>query len=128
MKKFLVLATIFILLLSGCSNMTEEEKAEYERQRQEEIANQPRYEYEDVEAEIIELDMRHWFATTHRYEWSISVYYEPYNLTFEDNGWSTGAFNAPSFYGKQVGDMVTVEICNTYIKDELVESEIRRIY
>lgn len=128
MKKFLVLAAIFILLLSGCSNMTEEEKAEYERQRQEEIANQPRYEYEDVEAEIVELDMRHWFVKTHRYEWSISVYYEPYNLTFEDNGWSTGAFNAPSFYDKQVGDMVSVEICNTYIKGELVERKIVKIW
>ena len=126
MKKLMILTVIFILLLSGCS-MTEEEQAEYERQRQEKIANQPRYEYEDAEAEIIELDMRHWFATTHRYEWSISIYYEPYNLTFEDNGWSNGAFNAPSFYGKQVGDMVTVEICNTYVKDELVERKIVRI-
>lgn len=128
MKKVLALSAILILILSGCSPVTEEEKAEYERQRQEEIANQPRYEYEDVEAEIIELDMQHWFAKTHRYEWSISVYYEPYDLTYEDYGWSTGAFNAPSFYGKQVGDVVTVEIRNTYVRDELTGREIVRIW
>lgn len=128
MKKLLVLSTIFILILSGCSNMTEEEKTEYERQRREKIANQSRYEYEDVEVEIVELDMRHWFAQTHRYEWSISVYYEPYNLTFQDNGWSTGAFNAPSFYDKQVGDTVKICVRNIYIKNELQNREVVKIY
>lgn len=128
MKKIFVLIMLFALILTGCSPMTEEEKAEYERQRQEEIANQPKYEYEDVEAEIVDLNMQHWFAKTHRYEWSISVYYEPYDLTYEDYGWSTGAFNAPSFYDKRVGDVVTVEICNTYVRDKLIGREIVRIW
>ncbi len=100
--------------------MTEEEYKEWKE-------NQPRYEYETQQAKIVEIDTRHWFATTHWYTWDIEVYYEPYDLSYSENGQSSGSFNAPSFFNKREGDIITIKIRNTYIKDELVDREISRI-
>lgn len=119
-NRFCIILLLTISLLSSCRNMTDEEYQERKN-------NQHTYSYEQVEAIIAEIDMRHWFATTHRYEWNIKVYYEPYDLSFEENCWSTGAFNAPIFINKTEGDTVTVEIRNEYIGGELTERKITRI-
>lgn len=114
MKRFLI-CIFLVLLLSGCSDIETEIIPDKEKIT---------YGYEVVNAEIQELDMRHWFATTHRYQWHIEVYYELYDLHYEENSWSTGAFNAPSFYGSQIGDNISVEICNTYKNGEIIERDI----
>lgn len=119
-NRICIVLLIFTLLISSCGNMTDEEYQERKN-------NQPAYSYEQEEAVITEINMRHWFATTHRYEWNIKVYCEVYDLSFEENGWSTGAFNAPSFINKSEGDTVTVEIKNKYISEELTERKITRI-
>lgn len=119
-KLYMIFLIASLLFLCSCGNMSEKECREHKNK-------QPTYSYEEVEAIIKEIDMRHWFATTHRYEWNIKLYYEPYDLSFEENGWSTGAFNAPSFINKSEGDTVTVEIKNKYISGELTERKITRI-
>ncbi len=118
-NKFYIIFLLITLLLCSCGNMT---NGEFREQK-----NQPTYSYEQAEAIITEIDMRNWFATTHIYEWSIKVYYELYDLSFEENGWSIGAFNAPIFINKSEGDTVTVEIRNKYISGELTERKIMRI-
>ncbi len=82
---------------------------------------------ETVSAEIVELNMKHWFAGTHRYQWYIKVYYEPYDLYYEENFWSTGAFNCPSLYESKIGDSIEVEILNEYTDNVLTNQEIIRI-
>lgn len=88
---------------------------------------QSRKTYENVEAVITDINTKYWFAGTHRYEWSIDVYYEPYDLEFHESSWSTGAFNCPYFFFKQEGDSISVEICNDYINGELVKRHVLKI-
>lgn len=119
MKFLKIMLCIFLtLILTGCSGR-EIEVSENNQQLT--------YEYEIVSAEIQELDMRHWFAITHRYEWHIEVYYEPYDLHYEENSWSKGAFGAPIFYNSKIGDNISVEIRNTYKNGEIIERKIIRI-
>ena len=110
--------------LTACYELTEEEKIAYEERK----ANKPVYQYEDVNAVITKIDMRHWFATTHRYQWDIEVYYEPYNLSYEESEWANGAMNCPSFLDKDEGETVRVKVKSTYVKTELIGREIIRIY
>ena len=117
MKRFLI-CIFLVLLLSGCSDIETEIIPDKEKIT---------YGYEVVNAEIQELDMRHWFAGTHRYEWHIEVYYEPYDLHYEENSWSTGAFGAPIFFNSKIGDNISVEIRNTYKNGEIIERKITRI-
>lgn len=124
MKK-LIIFLVFIFVLSGCEPMTEEEKAEYEKQRQERIKNQPRYEYEDVEVEIVEIQFKRWFTNL---RWYLKVKNDEYGLEYEDYGNSSGIWNAPIFYGKQIGDKIKAQIRNTYIKDNLIKKEIISVY
>lgn len=85
------------------------------------------YAYEYVEVEIVEINTKHWFAGTHRYEWDIEVYYEPYDLYFKESSCASGAFSCPSFFGKSEGDKVNVCIRNKYVNGELVERKIENI-
>ena len=122
MKKILC-AFLLVLVtvgLFGCGALADEE---YEADRKGKLS----YTYETVDATIESIDLRHWFAGTHRYEWSIEVYYEPYDLEFTENSWSNGAFNCPSFFNKLEGDFISVEICNKYIDGELIDRHISRI-
>lgn len=125
MKKLILILLVFMFVLSGCEPMTEEEKAEYEKQRQERIKNQPRYEYEDVEVEIVEIQFRRILT---RLDWHLKVKNDTYGLEYDDYGYSVGIWSAPIFYGKEIGDKIKAEIRNTYVKDELIERKIIRIY
>ena len=118
MKKIILIFLVFIFILSSCSPITKKEK----------IESQPKYTYEDIKVEIVELDIKHWFATTHRYKWNIKVYCYIYNLTYSENGSSSGMINAPSFINKKIGDTIKAQIKNTYIKDKLKERNIIKIY
>lgn len=117
MKKvyFAFLLILILINLFGCGPLPEGRTED------------PTYTYEYVEATIIKLDTRHWFAGTHRYEWYIEVYYEPYNLRYNESSWNTGLFGCPSFFYKSQGDLVNVEVCNKYIDGKLIERKIHRI-
>lgn len=72
------------------------------------------------------IDMRKWFATCPRWQWEISVEYD--GLTYEDDGFASGAMNRPSFADSQEGDSVRVQLTNKYVNGELADrfiSEIR---
>lgn len=122
MKKVSIILALLLIIfnLFGCGALTEEEY----RARQE---GRLTYDYEDAEATITNIDVRHWFAGTHKYEWNIEVYYEPYDLEFNEDSWANGAFNCPSFFDKSKGDSISVEICNKYIDGELIDRHISRI-
>lgn len=117
----IILISVLTFCMCSCSKMTVEEKAEYERKIAEQEANKPRYEYEIAEAEIIDIRMKRVFT---RLDWYIQVEYEPYQLQFEQRGHSVGIWNAPSFYGKEVGDLVEIEIENIYKKERLIDRRI----
>lgn len=117
----IILISILMFGMCGCSKMTIEEKEEYERKIAEQEASKPRYEYEIAEAKIIDIRMKRVFT---RLDWYIQVEYEPYQLQFEERGHSVGIWSAPSFYGKEVGDLVEVEIESTYKKDQLIDRRI----
>lgn len=104
----------------GCGALADEE---YKANQEGKLS----FTYETVDATIESIDLRHWFAGTHRYEWSLKVYYEPYDLEFTENSWANGAFNCPPFFNKTQGDTISVEVCNKYIDGELIERKITRI-
>lgn len=117
---FSLVFILSIFSISSCGTLIEEE---YQPMPKVKLT----YDYEDVEATITNIDVRHWFAGTHRYEWNIEVYYEPYDLEFTENSWANGAFGCPSFFNKSKGDSISVEICNKYIDGELIDRHISRI-
>ena len=116
MKKILCLILICILL-AGCSNDVSDEN----REPQDEIT----YTYEDVDATITYIDMRKWFATSHRWQWEISVEYD--GLTYEEDSFASGAMNGPSFSDSREGDSVRVRLTNKYVNRELVDRYISEI-
>lgn len=115
-KKILCLILICIFLV-GCFR----DISDNNREPQEEIT----YTYEDVDATITCIDMRKWFAICPRWQWEISVEYD--GLTYEEDGYASGAMNRPSFSDSQEGDPVRVEIENKYTNGKLVDRCIRRI-
>ena len=116
MKKVACLI-LFCILLAGCSDEVSDEN----REPQEEVT----YTYEDVNATIIYIDMRKWFAICPRWQWEISVEYD--GLTYEEDSFSSGVINRPSFADSQEGDSVRVEIENKYTNGKLVDRCIRSI-
>lgn len=116
MKKILCLILICIFLV-GCSN----DVSDKNREPQEEIT----YTYEDVDATITYIDMRKWFAICPRWQWEISVEYD--GLTYEEDGFASGAMNRPSFADSREGDSIRVEIENKYANGKLADRCIRRI-
>ena len=116
MKKILCLILICILLV-GCSNNVSDKSSK----PQEEIT----YTYEDVDATITYIDMRKWFAICPRWQWEISVEYD--GLTYENDGYASGAMNRPSFADSQEGDSIRAEITNKYVNGELTDRYISEI-
>lgn len=117
----LILISVLMFCTCGCSEMVAEEKEVYKRKNDEQEANKPRYEYEIAEAEIIDIRMKKVFT---RLDWYIQVEHETYQLQFEQWGHSVGIWNAPSFYGKEVGDLVEIKIENTYKQEQLIDRRI----
>lgn len=120
-KTFLLCLIIYLItFLFGCGTISEEK---YQLEQEEVIE----YTYENVEAIITRIDTKYWFATTHRYEWDIEIYYEPYNLEFNEVSWANGAFSCPSFFNKSEGDFITVKVRNKYVNGQLQDRVIIRI-
>ena len=109
-KISIVLICIFFLI--GCK--------QYDSNKQ---VPDVQYIHENVDATITKLDVRHWFATCHRWHWVISVKYD--DMTYTDEQKANGVFNRPSFidYGLEEGDKISVEIKSKYVNGKL-ESEL----
>ena len=122
MRNSLIILIIFSFLLVGCG-MTDEEKEAYREWK----SHQPQYSFQDYNAEIVSIDMRHWYASTHNYQWTIEVFCEELNLSYSESGRSSGVINAPSFLNKRKGDNVIAEVRTTMKDNVIVGREITRI-
>lgn len=112
-KSFIIILLTFLLFLASCGNYPDNYIIDYET----------------VDAVVIDIEMRYWFAVIPRYEWNIEVYYEPYNIYYDENSYSSGVLGAPSFLYSQKGDMIKAQIINVYSDTgELIEQEIINIY
>lgn len=116
-KAFLLTAFLFsAVTISGC------ESAENESQPKDSIT----YSYEDADATITDIDVRHWFATCPRWQWDITVSYD--GLTYTDTGWANGLMNCPSFADAAQGDIVSVEVTTEYINGVPTDRYISKIH
>lgn len=113
MKKIICLILLCICL-TGCadSNSTE-------------TRDEIRYSYENADAVITYIDMRKWFAYVPRWQWEIKVEYD--GLTYENDGYASGAMNRPSFADSQAGDSLRVRLTNKYVNGELADRYISEI-
>ena len=76
------------------------------------------YSREDVIGRIADLDMRHWYDKTDKYEWRIVVKHE--DLTLINDGATEGYENTPSFVNKKTGDRVELEVITKYSNGQKV--------
>lgn len=116
--KFLCVTLVMVVLLSGCSDAFEN----YEP------VEQPHLYWKTIDAVVTEIpDKRHWFATTHHYYISITVYNEEYNLkkTFGEQG--SGMFGVPEHWDVKKGDIVKVKLYSWVMDStgEVVRREIQ---
>lgn len=103
-KTHFVFLLAVLLFLIGCGR-TENPVESAEREN-------ITYSREDVVGKITDLDMRHWYDQTDKYEWRIVVKCE--DLTMINDGAIEGYDNAPSFVNKRIGDMVELEVVTKY--------------
>lgn len=124
MKKIIafMLIVVCIFSLSGCKcfEWSDEEKQAYT----EYLKTQPQYRYDRSNATITNINVHHWYAGIHRYEYEITV--ECDGMSYSYSGCVSGMW-VPSFIGKGVGDTVDVEFELTYINGKLVNKCISRI-
>ena len=119
MKKYFVFTLLVVcMMLSGCNKNVNTASVE-----------QPHLYWKEIEVEVIDIDKRHWFASTHQYIVNIDVYSNEYNLsqTFEIKG--SGAFGCPKEYNYNVGDKVKAELYSWKMDStgEIIEREIHNL-
>ena len=97
-KIFIFVITVcFLISLTGCG-LEPAERAE-----------QPHLYWKDIEVVVESVSKKHWFATVHRYELSVTVYSEEYDLQKTLDFYSSGMF-APEYWNLEKGDVVTAEL------------------
>lgn len=70
---------------------------------------QPHLYWKTIDVVVESVEKHHWFATTHRYELSITVYNEEYNLRKTLQYSSSGMFT-PNHWNLEKGDVVSAEL------------------
>ncbi len=113
MKKIICLI-LMCICLTGCADNNSAEPR-----------NEITYSYEDADAVITYIYMRHWFAYVPRWQWKIKVKYD--GLTYEEDDYTSGMMNEQSFADRQKGDSVTVEVTNKYVNGKLTDRYISGI-
>lgn len=113
MKKKICLILLSICL-TGCADSNSAENSD-----------EIRYSYKNADAVITYIDMRKWFAYVPRWRWEIKVEYD--GLTYEEDDYSSGMMNEPSFVNSEKGDHVTVEVTEKYVNGELKDRYISEI-
>lgn len=119
MKKYFAFTLLVVcMMLSGCNKNVNTTSVE-----------QPHLYWKEIEVEVIDIDKRHWFASTHQYIVNIDVYSNEYDLsqTFEIKG--SGAFGCPKEYNYNVGDKVKAELYSWKMDStgEIIEREIHNL-
>lgn len=114
-----ILLTIVLgLMISGCGK-----RQEYE------VEEQPHLYWKEIDVEVISIDKRHWFASTHWYQVNLDVYSSEYDLTktFEIQG--SGSFGCPKEFNYEKGDVVKAELYSWKMDStgEIVKREIHKL-
>lgn len=114
----MILIILLCSMISGCSKNHENE-----------LREQPHLYWKDIDVEVIDIDKRHWFASTHWYQVDLEVYSSEYDLTktFEIQG--SGAFGCPKEFDYEKGDILKAELYS-WKKDsteEIVKREIHKL-
>lgn len=119
LKKTISIFFIIIFLFSLCG-------CEFENNTNYVQPEEPHMYYKDIDTKIIDIDKKHWFASTHWYEVRLTVRSDEYNLeeTFEIKG--SGAFGQPKEWEYEKGDTVSVKLYS-WVMDSTGEVVKRKI-
>lgn len=86
--------------------------------------------WKDIDVEVIDIKLTHWFAITHRYVLNITVYSEEYDLeeTFEYH--FQGPHSLPDCAESKEGDIVKAELFSWVLDStgEVTKREIHKVY
>jgi len=122
LRKIIPIMLIMLFTISLCS-------CGYEPDSNYVPPEQPHLYYKDIDAEVVDIDKRHWYASTHWYEVNITVYSEEYDLeeTFTIKG--SGAFGCPKEWEYEEGDTVNVELYSWVLDStgEVVKRKLNKI-
>lgn len=117
-KKIICLLSILIIFLGfvGC-DLEPIERAE-----------QPHLYWKDIDVVVENVEKQHWFATTHRYQLSITVYNQEYNLRKTIDSSSSGMFT-PQHWNIEQGDIIKAQLYSWVIDStgEVVKREIHSL-
>ncbi|WP_373262230.1 hypothetical protein [Hungatella hathewayi] len=93
------------------------------------LDEQPHLYWKEIEVEVISIDKKHWFASTHWYQVDLDVYSSEYELrkTFEIQG--SGAFGCPKEFNYEIGDIIKAELYSWKMDStgEIIEREIHNL-
>lgn len=119
-KMMLITISLFIVVLSGCTNP---DGAQYQQ------AEQPHLYWKDIDVVVTSIDKKHWYASTHWYEVTLNVESEEYDLAKKYIIKESGALNCPKQWDYCAGDIVKARMYS-WVKDstgEVVRREINRV-
>ena len=124
LKRFLFLILSICLLLTGCATNTVSNPANSKPRPE-----QPHLYWKEIEVEVIKVDKRHWYASTHHYQIDITVHSEEYGLTKTFNNYASGAFAVIPGWNSNKGDIIKAELYSWVMDStgEVVKREINRI-
>ena len=124
MKKticFLTLIALMISIFCGCG---------YDPDNNYVPPEKPHLYWKDIDVVVVEIDKRHWFASTHWYVVNVTVKSDEYGLeqTFEING--SGAFGCPQQWNYEKGDIVKAQLYSWVMDStgEVTQRTIHRVY
>lgn len=123
MKKLFLILLLLLILLSGCDSQQSEDVQMSEKE-------QPHLYWKDIDVVVENVDIRHWFASTHHYIVCITVRSHEYQLTYTDEFTGSGAFGCPEQGNYRKGDIVKAEMYSWVMDStgEIVRREIRKVY
>ncbi len=105
-KKLLIILMLFITILSfiGCTDYSK---------------SKPTYEtiVEQVDATIVKIDKREWFAGNQKREIELKVQDAKYSLTSWYSDFVSGMWDNPKYWDKENGDIIQVTITTVINKD-----------
>lgn len=119
---FFVLVFAATLLLPACGDISND--PDYDP------PERPHLYWKDIDAEVVDINKRHWFGGTHWYQVNITVRNDEYDLECTKTYKGSGMFGCPSQWGYEVGDIVSAELYSWVMDStgEVVKREINKIY
>lgn len=93
-----------------------------------EKVEQPHLYWKDIDVVVENVEKKHWFATTHRYQLSVTVYSQEYDLKKTIDSSSSGMFT-PQHWNVKQGDIIKAQLYSWVIDStgEVVKREIHSL-